>query len=86
MSQLVTSHIIDTNQSPAPHFRTDPSIASGCIGAARLVRQFAQLSMSGDTVDVEAFDPASLGSDVYLASLDLEVSWSSAPSDHDCIG
>jgi hypothetical protein len=29
--------------------------------------------MAGDTVDVEAFDPSSLGSDIYLASLDLEV-------------
>lgn len=53
----------------------DPNVAPGSIGAARLVRQFAQLSMSGDTVDVEAFDPQTLGSDVYLASLDLEVAY-----------
>ncbi|ORY80718.1 vesicle-fusing ATPase [Leucosporidium creatinivorum] len=53
----------------------DPSIQPGCIGAARLVRQYAQLSMSGDQVDVEAFDPSSIGSDIYLASLDLEIAY-----------
>ena len=52
----------------------DANIQPGHIGAARLVRQFAQLSMAGDQVEVEAFDPRELGSDVYLASLDLEVS------------
>lgn len=30
--------------------------------------------MSGDIVDVEAFDMSTAGSDIYLASLDLEVS------------
>ncbi|GAA5993797.1 hypothetical protein JCM11641_006066, partial [Rhodosporidiobolus odoratus] len=54
----------------------DPKVASGTIGAARLVRQFAQLSQSGDVVDVEPFDPArQLGGDAYLASLDLEVGY-----------
>ena len=48
-------------------------MAPGTVGAARLVRQWAQLSQSGDVVEVEAFNPASTGSDVYLASLDLEV-------------
>lgn len=48
-------------------------IRPGTIGAARLVRQYAQLSQSGDVVDVEAFDPNTLGSNVYLASMDLEV-------------
>ncbi|BGP68048.1 transport between ER and Golgi ATPase protein [Rhodotorula toruloides] len=50
----------------------DPSIPRGAIGAARLVRQFAGLSQSGDVVDVEPFEPGQLGSDVYLAALDLE--------------
>jgi hypothetical protein len=54
--------------------RFDAAIRPGTIGAARLVRQYAQLSQSGDVVDVEAFDPNTLGSDVYLASMDLEVS------------
>ncbi|GAA6033283.1 hypothetical protein JCM8097_006668 [Rhodosporidiobolus ruineniae] len=53
----------------------DPKIQPGTIGAARLVRQFAQLSQSGDVVDVEPFEPQSLGKDVYLASLDLEVGY-----------
>ncbi|GAA5913743.1 hypothetical protein JCM6882_002331 [Rhodosporidiobolus microsporus] len=53
----------------------DPAIQPGTIGAARLVRQYAQLSQSGDVVDVEAFDPNSLGGDVYLASLDLEIAY-----------
>lgn len=53
--------------------RFDPKVAPGSIGASRLVRQFAGLSQSGDVVDVEPFDPYSLGSDIYLASLDLEV-------------
>ncbi|GAA5872494.1 hypothetical protein JCM1840_006077 [Sporobolomyces johnsonii] len=53
----------------------DPKIQPGTIGAARLVRQYAQLSQSGDVVDVEPFDPNSLGSNVYLASLDLEVGY-----------
>lgn len=53
--------------------RTDPKVAPGTIGAARLVRQWAQLSQSGDIVDVEAFNPASAGTDIYLASIDLEV-------------
>ncbi|GAA6003577.1 hypothetical protein JCM10207_000396 [Rhodosporidiobolus poonsookiae] len=54
----------------------DPKISPGTIGAARLVRQFAQLSQSGDVVDVEAFDPASaLGGDAYLASVDLEIGY-----------
>ena len=42
------------------------------------MRQYAQLSQSGDVVDVEAFDPNALGSDVYLASMDLEVSFSNS--------
>jgi hypothetical protein len=54
--------------------RTDAKVAPGTIGAARLVRQWAQLSQSGDVVDVEAFNPAVAGVDMYLASLDLEVS------------
>lgn len=58
--------------------RTDPKVAPGTIGAARLVRQWAQLSQSGDVVEVEAFNPASTGSDTYLASLDLEVRSSSS--------
>ncbi|BGP18763.1 hypothetical protein JCM10213_004278 [Rhodosporidiobolus nylandii] len=54
----------------------DPAISPGTIGAARLVRQYAQLSQAGDVVDVEPFDPASeLGGDAYLASLDLEVGY-----------
>ncbi|GAA6061702.1 hypothetical protein JCM10212_004934 [Sporobolomyces blumeae] len=53
----------------------DPAIRPGTIGAARLVRQYAQLSQSGDVVDVEPFDPNSLGSNVYLASMDLEVGY-----------
>ncbi|BGP29749.1 transport between ER and Golgi ATPase protein [Rhodotorula toruloides] len=53
----------------------DPSIPRGAIGAARLVRQFAGLSQSGDVVDVEPFEPGQLGSDVYLAALDLEVGY-----------
>ncbi|KAI5478765.1 vesicular-fusion protein Sec18 [Pseudohyphozyma bogoriensis] len=55
--------------------KTDPKVAPGTIGAARLVRQWAQLSQSGDIVDVEAFDPQSVGSDIYLASMDLEVAY-----------
>ncbi|KAM0792734.1 hypothetical protein ACM66B_002510 [Microbotryomycetes sp. NB124-2] len=51
----------------------DPTIQPGTVGASRLIRQFAQLSMSGDQVTVEVFDPARQGSDVYLASIDLEV-------------
>ncbi|TKA53436.1 hypothetical protein B0A53_04430 [Rhodotorula sp. CCFEE 5036] len=53
----------------------DSKVAAGTIGASRLVRQFAGLSQSGDVVDVEPFDPYSLGSDIYLASLDLEVAY-----------
>ncbi|BGP22515.1 vesicular-fusion protein Sec18 [Rhodotorula toruloides] len=53
----------------------DTSIPRGAIGAARLVRQFAGLSQSGDVVDVEPFEPGQLGSDVYLAALDLEVGY-----------
>ncbi|GAA5842585.1 hypothetical protein JCM3766R1_004865 [Sporobolomyces carnicolor] len=53
----------------------DAAIRPGTIGAARLVRQYAQLSQSGDVVDVEAFDPNTLGSNVYLASMDLEVGY-----------
>lgn len=51
----------------------DPAVPRGAIGAARLVRQWVGLSQSGDVVDVEPLDPNSLGSDLYLASLDLEV-------------
>ncbi|GAA5841630.1 hypothetical protein JCM11251_004236 [Rhodosporidiobolus azoricus] len=53
----------------------DAAIPPGSIGAARLVRQYAQLSQSGDVVDVEPFDPNQLGGDVYLASLDLEIAY-----------
>ncbi|BGP37599.1 transport between ER and Golgi ATPase protein [Rhodotorula kratochvilovae] len=53
----------------------DPAVPRGAIGAARLVRQWVGLSQSGDVVDVEPFDPNSLGSDVYLAALDLEVGY-----------
>ncbi|GAA5873522.1 hypothetical protein JCM3774_000038 [Rhodotorula dairenensis] len=53
----------------------DSKIVAGTIGASRLVRQFAGLSQSGDVVDVEPFDPYSLGSDIYLASLDLEIAY-----------
>ncbi|GAA5990739.1 hypothetical protein JCM10908_003214 [Rhodotorula pacifica] len=53
----------------------DSKVAPGTIGASRLVRQFAGLSQSGDVVDVEPFDPYSLGSDIYLASLDLEIAY-----------
>lgn len=51
----------------------DPLVAQGTIGASRLVRAWAGLSQSGDVVDVEPFDPQSAGSDIYLASVDLEV-------------
>ncbi|GAA5849414.1 hypothetical protein JCM9279_000898 [Rhodotorula babjevae] len=53
----------------------DPAVPRGAIGAARLVRQWVGLSQSGDIVDVEPFDPNSLGSDIYLASLDLEIGY-----------
>ncbi|GJN88243.1 hypothetical protein Rhopal_001208-T1 [Rhodotorula paludigena] len=53
----------------------DPAIPQGAVGASRLVRQFVGLSQSGDVVDVEPFDPQSLGSDIYLAALDLEVAF-----------
>ncbi|GAA5874930.1 hypothetical protein JCM8547_003614, partial [Rhodosporidiobolus lusitaniae] len=54
----------------------DPAIAPGSIGAARLVRQYAQLSQSGDVVDVAPFDPSrELNGDIYLASLDVEVGY-----------
>ena len=70
--QLQSSDTLnETDKSVSKRF--DPAIRPGTIGAARLVRQYAQLSQSGDVVDVEAFDPNSLGSNVYLASMDLEV-------------
>ncbi|KAM0751567.1 AAA-domain-containing protein [Meredithblackwellia eburnea MCA 4105] len=53
--------------------KTDPAVASGTVGAARLVRTWAGLSQSGDVVDVETFDVQSVAGDIYLASLDLEV-------------
>lgn len=65
--------------------RFDPKVAPGTIGASRLVRQFAGLSQSGDVVDVEPFDPFSLGSDIYLSSLDLEVSQVTAVPEKPCL-
>ncbi len=60
-----------------PHTRTPSpdrshTIAPGSIGAGSLQRTWAQLSV-GQQVSVEAFDPYSQGSGVYLAGLDLEV-------------
>ncbi|GAA6053700.1 hypothetical protein JCM3770_003173 [Rhodotorula araucariae] len=53
----------------------DPAVPRGAIAAARLVRQWVGLSQSGDIVDVEPFDPNSLGSNIYLAALDLQVAY-----------
>ena len=63
----------------APRGRTDNKVAPGTVGAAKLVRTWAGLSMSGDVVDVESFDPQSQGTDIYLASMDLEVRLSTWP-------
>ena len=49
----------------------DNGIASGTVGASRLIRQWAQLSQSGDVVDVQPFNP---GHDMFVSSIDLEVS------------
>ncbi|KAK4692974.1 vesicle-fusing ATPase, partial [Phenoliferia sp. Uapishka_3] len=55
--------------------KVDNQVRQGTIGASRLVRTWAGLSQSGDVVDVESFDPNGLGSDVYLASIDLEIAF-----------
>lgn len=54
--------------------RTDNLVPVGSIGASKLIRTWVGLSLPGDVADVEPYDISSAGSDIYLASLDLEVS------------
>jgi vesicle-fusing ATPase len=50
-------------------------IQRGQVGTALLQRQWAGLSASGHYVQVEAFDPYSSGPGIYLAGLDIELSF-----------
>lgn len=56
-------------------------VQPGTIGTALLQRQWAGLSAQGHYVQAEVYDPMAVGSMIYLAGLDLEVSCecSSAP-------
>ena len=56
--------------------RHDPTgtIAEGTLGFSAFHRQWIGLSIAGDSVDVEPIDWAALGNDVYMESLDIEVS------------
>lgn len=57
-------------------FSADKSglVQPGQIGTAMLQRQWAGLSAQGHYVQAAAFDPASDGTGVYLAGLDVEIS------------
>lgn len=52
---------------------TTRTVAPGTIGTALLQRQWAGLSAQGHEVQAEPFDPYSMGQDIYLAGLDIEV-------------
>lgn len=54
---------------------TTQSIQAGTIGTALLQRQWAGLSAQGHTVRAEVFDPYSSGQAIYLAGLDVELSF-----------
>lgn len=55
----------------------DPSdqVQPGQVGTALLQRQWAGLSAQGHYVQAEAYDPYSTGPGIYLAALDIELSF-----------
>lgn len=55
----------------------DPTgtIQPGQIGTANLQRRWANLSATGHYVNAEVYDPLAVGLGIYLAGLDLEVSF-----------
>ncbi|KAH9474008.1 hypothetical protein MJO28_000152 [Puccinia striiformis f. sp. tritici] len=56
--------------------KPDKAIQPGSVGCMKAQRAWAKLSTMGDIVNITPFDPQrELGSNCYLAELDLELGW-----------